>query len=97
MKKQYLMGVDVGTQSAKVVIFDLDGNVICEGKQQLRKLEIPAPLLAEHPDDDLWDALKVAFRRVMQRFAEYGGQQQGHPVDGDLHRSLLPCAAKRKR
>ena len=76
MKKKYLMGVDVGTQSAKVVIFDLDGNVICEGKQQLRKLEIPAPLLAEHPDDDLWDALKVAFRRVMQRFAEYGGQQQ---------------------
>ncbi|HEJ7040025.1 MAG: FGGY-family carbohydrate kinase [Serratia liquefaciens] len=76
MKKQYLMGVDVGTQSAKVVIFDLDGNVICQGKHQLRKLEIPAPLLAEHPDDDLWDALKVAFRRVMQRFAEYGGQQQ---------------------
>jgi sugar (pentulose or hexulose) kinase len=76
MKKKYLMGVDVGTQSAKVVIFDLDGKVICEGKQQLRKLDIPAPLLAEHPDDDLWDALKVAFRRVMQRFADHGGQPQ---------------------
>ncbi len=67
------MGVDVGTQSAKVVIFDLDGNAICEGKQQLRKMDIPAPLLAEHPDDDLWDALKVAFRRVMQRFSDRGG------------------------
>ncbi|WP_127959266.1 FGGY-family carbohydrate kinase [Serratia microhaemolytica] len=73
MKNKYLMGVDVGTQSAKVVIFDLDGNAICEGKQQLRKMDIPAPLLAEHPDDDLWDALKVAFRRVMQRFSDRGG------------------------
>jgi sugar (pentulose or hexulose) kinase len=76
MKSKYLMGVDVGTQSAKVVIFDLDGNAICEGKQQLRKMDIPAPLLAEHPDDDLWDSLKVAFRRAMQRFGERGGKPQ---------------------
>lgn len=76
MKSKYLMGVDVGTQSAKVVIFDLDGNAICEGKQQLRKMDIPAPLLAEHPDDDLWDSLKIAFRRVMRRFGELGGQPQ---------------------
>lgn len=66
MKSQYLMGVDVGTQSAKVVIFDVDGQVICEGKQALRKMDIPAPLLAEHPDDDLWDALQIAFRTAMQ-------------------------------
>ena len=62
------MGVDVGTQSAKVIISDLDGNIVCEGRQPLRKMNIPAPQLAEHPDDDLWDALKMAFHRVMQRF-----------------------------
>ncbi|MCP1103937.1 FGGY-family carbohydrate kinase [Serratia nevei] len=75
MKKQYLMGVDVGTQSAKVTLFDLDGNILCEGRQQLRALDIPAPQLAEHPHDDLWDALKVAFRRAMQRFTDGGGQR----------------------
>lgn len=74
MSNQYLMGVDVGTQSAKVVIFDLDGNVVCEGKQSLRKMDIPAPLLAEHPDDDLWDSLKVAFHQAMTRFAQRGGK-----------------------
>ncbi|OQY06833.1 MAG: sugar kinase [Desulfobacteraceae bacterium 4572_123] len=68
MSKKYLMGVDVGTQSAKVVISDLDGNIVCEGRKALRKMDIPAPQLAEHPDDDLWDALKIAFKRVMARF-----------------------------
>lgn len=74
MSNKYLMGVDVGTQSAKVVIFDLNGNVICEGKQNLRKMNIPAPLLAEHPDDDLWDSLKGAFHRAMTRFTQRGGK-----------------------
>lgn len=68
MTRKYLMGVDVGTQSAKVIISDLDGNIICEGCQALRKLDIPAPLLAEHPDDDLWDALTIAFTQVMAKF-----------------------------
>lgn len=68
MGRKYLMGVDVGTQSAKVIISDLDGNVVCEGRQPLRKLVIPAPQLAEHPDDDLWEALKIAFQAVMTRF-----------------------------
>ena len=68
MTRKYLMGVDVGTQSAKVIIIDLEGNIVCEGSQALRKMDIPAPQLAEHPDDDLWDALKIAFYRVMTRF-----------------------------
>lgn len=63
------MGVDVGTQSAKVIITDLDGNVVCQGRQALRKMDIPAPGLAEHPDDDLWDSLKIAFVRVMAAFS----------------------------
>ncbi len=75
MTGKYLMGVDVGTQSAKVMIFDLDGNIICKGIHPLKKLDIPAPLLAEHPDDDLWDALKKAFNTVVKRFKyDMGGK-----------------------
>ncbi len=73
MKKQYLMGVDVGTQSAKVVIFDLDGQIVCEGNQTLSNISIPAPLLAEHPDDDLWDSLKMACNQAMTYFTENVG------------------------
>ena len=71
-KSKYLMGVDVGTQSAKVVIFDLQGNIICQGAQPLRPMEIPAPLLAEHPDDDLWVSLQAAFRQAMSSFKDTG-------------------------
>ncbi|MCF6249333.1 MAG: sugar kinase [Desulfobacula sp.] len=77
MNKKYLMAVDVGTQSAKVIIFDLDGNIICQGTKELRKLDIPAPLLAEHPDDDLWDTLKTAFQIVMNRFKNDAGGDAG--------------------
>lgn len=62
------MGVDVGTQSAKVVISDLDGHIVCRESHPLKKIDIPAPKLAEHPDDDLWDALKKAFKKVMISF-----------------------------
>jgi sugar (pentulose or hexulose) kinase len=70
MSKKYLMGVDVGTQSAKVVLFDLNGNRVCEGRHPLRPMVIPAPQLAEHPDDDLWDALKKASNKLMTRFKD---------------------------
>lgn len=73
MSRKYLMGVDVGTQSSKVVIFDLNGNIVCESSHPLRKLNIPAPLLAEHPDDDLWDSLKACFCNVMVKFKNKQG------------------------
>lgn len=69
MSDQYLMSVDVGTQSAKVIIFDLEGNIICQGIKKLRNIQVPAPLLAIHPDDDIWDSLQVAFTNVMSEFS----------------------------
>ena len=68
MSKKYLIGIDGGTQSSKVVIFDLEGNVICEGKKELRPMNLPAPGVVEHPNDDLWDTLIFAARQAMERF-----------------------------
>ncbi len=68
MSKNYLIGIDGGTQSSKVVIFDLEGNVICEGKKELRPMDLPAPGVVEHPDDDLWDTLIFAARQAMELF-----------------------------
>ena len=50
---RFVIGVDVGTQSAKVMIFAATGDVVAEGHQALRPLEIPSPNRAVHPDDDL--------------------------------------------
>jgi len=66
--KQYIIGIDGGTQSTKVVIFDLEGTVICQGKKDLRPMSLPEPGVVEHPGDDLWDTLIIAAREAMENF-----------------------------
>ncbi len=68
MGNQYIIGIDGGTQSSKVVIFDLEGNVVCEGKEDLKPLSLPRQGVVEHPEDDLWDSLVLASKEAMQKF-----------------------------
>lgn len=68
MSTKYLVAVDGGTQSTKIVIFDTDGNVVCEGKRDLRPLHLADPGIVEHPDDDLWDSFVAASREALSRF-----------------------------
>ena len=56
----YLLGIDCGTQSAKVAVFDERGAEIASGQQALRPTDRPAPGVVVHPDDDLWDAICAA-------------------------------------
>jgi sugar (pentulose or hexulose) kinase len=58
----YLVGIDGGTQSAKVVVFDTTGTVVSEGRRALRPMDRPRHGVAVHPDDDLWDSLAAASR-----------------------------------
>ena len=69
---RFVIGVDVGTQSAKVMIFAATGDVVAEGHQALRPLEIPSPNRAVHPDDDLWDGVVAAFHTAVARFVAAG-------------------------
>jgi sugar (pentulose or hexulose) kinase len=68
MSGKYIMGVDGGSQSSKVVVFDLDGNVVCEGRQALRPMSRPRNGIVEHPDDDLWESITAASRQAMAAF-----------------------------
>ena len=68
MRKKYLVGVDGGTQSSKVEIFDLQGNVICGGKEPLQPLQMPEQGIVLHPDDDLWDSIVIASRNALENF-----------------------------
>ncbi len=69
MPGKYIIGVDGGSQSSKVVVFDLEGNVICEGRQVLRPMSRPRNGIVEHPDDDLWDSITAASRQAMAQFS----------------------------
>ncbi len=64
----YLVGIDSGSQSSKVVIYDLSGREICSGRAFLAPMYTPAPGVVEHPDDDLWRALTEATRAAMAAF-----------------------------
>lgn len=65
----YLVGVDCGTQSAKVVVYDTAGNAVARGQHVLRPMSRPRHGVAIHPDDDLWTSIAAASREAMGEFA----------------------------
>ena len=72
MSQPLLVGIDCGSQSAKVVVADASGNVVASGQQLLRPNERPRHGVVVHPDDDLWDAICAASRLAMQRLGAAG-------------------------
>lgn len=50
-------------------MYDLEGNVVCEGKGLLQPMHTPDADTAEHPDDDLWASLCFAGHDLMSQFA----------------------------
>lgn len=74
MEKKYLIGIDEGSQSAKITIFDIEGNIICEGRESLKPYDLPQPGYVEHPGDDWWEAICKAAKKCMAKF-------KGDPID----------------
>jgi sugar (pentulose or hexulose) kinase len=67
--KTYVMGIDNGSQSTKVIIFDTDGNEKAFGSCSLREPLTPEPGTVVHPDDDLWDSLTSAVDDCLRNFS----------------------------
>jgi sugar (pentulose or hexulose) kinase len=74
MKEKYLIGVDSGSQSTKVIIFNQKGEIIATASEGLKPMMTNKLGHVEHPDDDLWDSLKVVLKKVMKEF-------KGNPKD----------------
>ena len=68
MSGPYLIGVDCGTQSAKVVVYDADGTAVARGQQMLRPMNRPRHGVVVHPDDDLWASITSASRQALAAF-----------------------------
>jgi sugar (pentulose or hexulose) kinase len=68
MTGPYLVGIDCGTQSAKVVVCDAAGRAVARGQQTLRPMSRPEHGVAIHPGDDLWDAIAAASHQAMAAF-----------------------------
>lgn len=74
MTTKYIIGLDGGSQSSKVVIFDTDGHVVCDSSEPLAPMHTPGAGIAEHPHDDLYDSMVAAASRAMKSFP-------GNPAD----------------
>ena len=68
MPGPYLIGIDGGTQSSKVAVYDITGTVVAEAREPLRPMERPRHGVAVHPDDDLWVSIAAASRRALNAF-----------------------------
>ena len=47
MNEKYIIGIDEGSQSAKILIFDTKGNIVCEAKHALKPYNLPRPGIVE--------------------------------------------------
>lgn len=68
MSDKYLIGIDSGSQSTKVYVFNQHGEVICSESEGLQSMMTRKPGYVEHPADDLWDSLKAVLKKLMTNF-----------------------------
>lgn len=64
MNKQYLFAIDNGTQSVRALIFDLDGNLVAKGKEEIEPYFSTAPGFAEQDPEYFWQALGRACEKL---------------------------------
>ncbi|MDY0290204.1 MAG: FGGY-family carbohydrate kinase [Sphaerochaeta sp.] len=66
--EHYILAIDGGTQSTKVVVFDLKGHEVCSYTVPLQEIVLYPDGRAEHPCDDLWTSLQTACRHTLALF-----------------------------
>lgn len=68
MNEQYFISIDNGSQSTKVYIINSLGEIIHSEIEPLKPMMFRKTGYVEHPNDDLWDSIKVALIRLMKNF-----------------------------
>ncbi len=61
---KYLVGIDVGTQSIKVHMYDENANCVC-AKSVLQYIETPKPMWATQNAEFWWETLKECFKEML--------------------------------
>ncbi|WP_374008295.1 FGGY-family carbohydrate kinase [Leifsonia sp. LS-T14] len=65
----FVVAIDSGSQSTKVLIIDEHGVVHASARVGLLPYAHPSPGHAVHPDDDIWTSIAAACRTALDRFA----------------------------
>ncbi|MCP4093598.1 MAG: xylulokinase [Planctomycetes bacterium] len=82
---QYL-GVDLGTQSVKVVVFDAEAEaIVARGQDEVLAPSSPRPGAAEQDPADWWQAFDNALHAALQQPGVYADQIRALGVSGQQH------------
>jgi xylulokinase len=92
LKRELLMGIDIGTQSTRAALLDLDGRLIASAGSP-QDMETPRPGWAEQDPQLWWDSTTANIRRVMDQAEISPHQILGVGVSGQMHGSV-PIDAK---
>ena len=84
MTNNYLLGIDIGTQSSRAAIIDLAGMVIASSSQELA-LQTPRAGWAEQDPQIWWDTTASNIRAVIQQTGISPHQILGVGVSGQMH------------
>ncbi|MDR1443482.1 MAG: hypothetical protein LBI94_01245 [Treponema sp.] len=74
MGEKYVVAIDSGTQSTRVIIYDSKGNRLARGSANHPKMLTPHQGWVEHGVNDFWDALRAASAEMFSNF-------KGNPAD----------------
>ena len=80
----FLIGIDVGTSSAKAVLIDESGEVLATAAPEY-EFVTPRPLWAESDPEDWWTATVTAIRRVLEESGIEKGKVSGLGLTGQMH------------
>jgi D-ribulokinase len=78
--ERYVIGVDVGTGSARAGVFDLDGNMVASAKQDITLFHAPGAIV-EQSSNEIWQAVCTCVRAALAMAAVPAGQVTGIGFD----------------
>jgi len=90
----YLMGIDVGTTGAKVLLVDVEGNIVSRASEEY-PLHTPRPGWAEQDPADWWRATAQAIRQAVSAAGVNPADIKGLGLSGQMHGSVFLDSAHR--
>jgi sugar (pentulose or hexulose) kinase len=69
MSEKYVIGIDSGTQSTRVIMYDSKGKRVAAGSAEHPKLQNPHKGWFEHGKDDIWNGLRSATADMLAHFS----------------------------
>jgi xylulokinase len=84
----YIMGLDIGTSSIKVLIADERGNVIARSAEEY-PIHSPTPGYAEQDPDLWWEAAKTSIKMALKNSGLSSSEISALGLTGQMHGTVL--------